>query len=105
MNSQLKKGVLEICVLALLQKRDFYGYELVEEIAQFMEITEGTIYPLLRRMKDTNMVDTYLVESSSGPPRKYYKLTDKGREESKLQVQEYFAFTEGIRSLLKGALS
>ena len=73
MNIQLKKGVLDLCVLSLLLKtHDRYGYELVAEISKCIEISEGTIYPLLRRLKNEGYVSTYLEESSEGPPRKYY---------------------------------
>ena len=71
MNSQFNKGILEMCVLALLSKREFYGLELVETISQYISISEGTIYPLLRRLTEENYVETYLQESLSGPPRKY----------------------------------
>ena len=73
MNIQFKKGVLELCVLSLLTKRDFYGYELVEYISKYINISEGTIYPLLRRFRTEGYVSTYLQESQEGPPRKYYK--------------------------------
>lgn len=74
MNIQLKKGVMEIVVLSMLRRRDFYGYELVSEISKYIEMSEGTIYPLLNRFKKDGLVDTYLAESHNGPPRKYIKL-------------------------------
>ena len=103
MNVQFKKGILEPCVLALLLQKDFYGYELVETISKYIEISEGTIYPLLKRLRDQKWVITYLVESPSGPPRKYYQLTNKGKEEAKYQVDEVLNFTTGVLQLLKGA--
>ena len=78
MNIQFKKGVLELCVLALLAKKNRYGYELVNEISKKIKISEGTIYPLLRRLKKEGYVTTYLEESREGAPRKYYELTEKG---------------------------
>lgn len=81
MNVQLKKGVMEIVVLSMLQRKDFYGYELVTEISKYIEMSEGTIYPLLNRFKKDGLVDTYLAESHNGPPRKYYRITDAGRAE------------------------
>ena len=81
MNIQFKKGVLEICVLSVLARKDCYGYELVGEISKQIDISEGTIYPLLRRLKDEGLVSTYLQESGEGPPRKYYRLTESGREQ------------------------
>lgn len=92
MNIQFKKGILELCVLSILKKRNCYGYELVNEILKFMEISEGTIYPLLRRLKKDDLVTTYLQESKEGPPRKYYQLTDDGmriHEELMLEWQNF----------------
>ena len=79
MNAQLKKGALEVCVLSQLAKGDKYGYELTEVISQEMTIAVGTLYPILKRLKDDLYVDTYLVESDGGPARKYYHLTEKAR--------------------------
>ena len=104
MDTQFKKGVLEICVLALLSKRDHYGYELVSDISQTISISEGTIYPLLRRLKNEEYVETYLQESSDGPPRKYYCLTDKGREAGQTLFDEWKIFNESVNQLLKGLI-
>lgn len=94
MNVQLKKGVMEIVVLSMLQRKDFYGYELVTEISKYIEMSEGTIYPLLNRFKKDGLVDTYLAESHNGPPRKYYRITDAGRAEFQESVKEW---TPGIQ--------
>ena len=79
MNAQFKKGALELCVLSKLVPADRYGYELAEAISGRMEIATGTLYLILKRMKDEAYVETYLVESDGGPARKYYHLTEKGR--------------------------
>lgn len=92
MNIQLKKGVMEIVVLSMLRRRDFYGYELVSEISKYIEMSEGTIYPLLNRFKKDGLVDTYLAESHNGPPRKYYKITEAGRTEYIESVREERVF-------------
>lgn len=78
MVTQFKKGVLELCVLSLISKKDCYGYEIVEVISQAIEVSEGTIYPLLRRLIKEQYCTTYLKESSEGPPRKYYSISDSG---------------------------
>ena len=65
---QLKKGALELCVLALLARRESYAYEIASTLATGVGMGEGTIYPLMRRMQDDGLVDTRLVESNSGPP-------------------------------------
>ena len=80
MNAQTKKGVLELCVLSLLQKRDCYGYEISQQLSKRIDIAGGTIYPILRKLKNDGLLTTYLQEESGGPPRKYYALTSLGRE-------------------------
>lgn len=78
--SQVKKGVLSYLVLCVLAKGEFYGYELMEEIKNYskIDIAEGTLYPLLNRLKKEKMVDSKWVEQESGIPRKYYHVTKQG---------------------------
>lgn len=102
MNIQFKKGVLELCVLNLIARRDRYGYELVEEISRNFEISEGTIYPLLRRLTKEGLCSTYLMESTEGPPRKYYKLTPKGVDMKEELVQEWKDFAKGVETMIEG---
>lgn len=101
MNIQFKKGVLELGVLALLAEQDRYGYELVNEISKKIVISEGTIYPLLKRLKNESYVTTYLQESSGGPPRKYYKLTDDGEARFEELKAEWLTFIENINTFLE----
>lgn len=103
MNIQFKKGVLELCVFAILDKKDCYGYELVNEISKNILISEGTIYPLLRRLKNDGYVKTYLQESQQGPPRKYYQLTELGKKMKNNLINEWFSFVKGIDHILKGS--
>ncbi|WP_419882867.1 PadR family transcriptional regulator [Peribacillus sp. B-H-3] len=105
MNVQFKKGVLELCVLVLLDKKDRYGYELVQKISDQIEISEGSVYPLLRRLTKEEYFTTYLQESSEGPSRKYYKLTDKGRTYLKELIAEWNEFTNGVNTLIKEGVS
>ena len=100
---QLKKGVLEMCVLALLSKGDNYAYDIASRMAEAVGMGEGTIYPLMRRMQNDGMVSTYLQETGSGPPRKYYKLTKSGANALKSQVSEWVVFETAVRKFL-GAL-
>jgi PadR family transcriptional regulator PadR len=100
MNPQFKKGILELCVLAMIARRDYYGYELVEEISKILEISEGTLYPILRRLTDESLFETYLQESSGGPPRKYYRITKKGLEFQKQQLKEWSEFNKKIEQLI-----
>lgn len=101
MNTQFKKGVLELCVLALLNKQDRYGYELVQKISAQIEVSEGSIYPLLRRLKKEEYLTTYLQESTEGPSRKYYKLTDKGRTHLYKIYDEWQQFSKGVYQILQ----
>lgn len=102
MNIQFKKGVLELCVLSLLRDHEHYGYEIIQKVADTIEISEGTIYPLLKRLRDEGYVSTRLVESSQGPSRKYYALTDLGRKETEKKIIDWFTFTKQVNELLKG---
>lgn len=102
LNIQLKKGVLELCVLSLLKADDKYGYELINEISKNIEISEGTIYPLLKRLKSEGYVETYLEESSEGPPRKYYRLTGKGEQTRVIFLNEWNEFLQGVNSIIGG---
>lgn len=102
MNTQFKKGVIELCVLSLLSKRDYYGYEIISHVSETIEISEGTIYPLLKRLRDDGLVTTHLVESSQGPSRKYYALTDLGKVKTKQSIEEWQSFTHHVNQLLEG---
>jgi PadR family transcriptional regulator PadR len=97
---QLKKGVLTLCVLALLNRRDSYAYEIASTLSDAIDMGEGTIYPLMRRMQSDGQVETYLVESSSGPSRKYYRLTDAGRRALEAQTVEWRAFVTAVEGVM-----
>ncbi|OYX33076.1 MAG: PadR family transcriptional regulator [Caulobacterales bacterium 32-69-10] len=98
---QLKKGVLELCVLALLSRQDSYAYEIASRLAEGIDMGEGTIYPLMRRMQTDGLVDTYLVESPSGPPRKYYRLTSAGKTSFSAQKSEWAAFAAAVQAIIE----
>ena len=101
MNTQYKKGVLELCVLALLRQRDCYGYEISEILSRRVDIADGTVYPILRKLKADGLLTTYLQEESGGPPRKYYKLTELGRETYQNDRTEYLNFAQSVRTVLE----
>jgi PadR family transcriptional regulator PadR len=102
MNVQFKKGVFELCVLALLNEKDCYGYDVSEFLSRHMDISDGTVYPILRRLKAEGLVTTYLSEESGGPPRKYYRITELGRREYTAARREWLDFVKTVRRLLKG---
>lgn len=101
MNIQYKKGVLELCVLSRLYREDCYGYDISEYISKYIDISDGTIYPILRKLKGDGLVTTYLSEESGGPPRKYYKLTQLGRDEYMAAKTEWLNFIQTVEKLLK----
>jgi PadR family transcriptional regulator, regulatory protein PadR len=101
MNTQYKKGVLELCILSLLTKRDCYGYEISDYLSKHVSIADGTVYPILRKLKADGLLTTYLQEESGGPPRKYYKLTELGRETYQNDRAEYLKFAQAVKKLLE----
>ena len=105
MNSQFKKGVLEMCVLALVSERDYYGYELLETICEKIEISEGAIYPILRRLTQEKYFETYLQESSEGPPRKYYRITKRGKAAAGELLEQWSEFRNHVEDLIQVGVS
>lgn len=101
MNAQFKKGALELCVLSKLVDSDRYGYELTDEISQKMVIATGTLYLVLKRLKDDRYVDTYLQESENGPARKYYHLTEEGRAYQSALKTEWLEFVQAVEHIIQ----
>lgn len=78
--TQMLKGILEYCILSIIQRRDVYASEILEEFNQAeLEVVEGSIYPILTRLKNSEYLSYYWQESNSGPPRKYFKITEPGK--------------------------
>ena len=100
---QLKKGALELCVLALLSQRDNYAYEIASRLAEAIGMGEGTIYPLMRRLQSDGLVETYLVESTAGPPRKYYRLSEAGKTSFNSQHADWKSFSGAVDDILGSA--
>lgn len=101
MNSQFKKGVVEMCVLNLVCQKDRYGYELIETISSEIEISEGTVYPILRRLTKEGYFETYLKESTGGPPRKYYRITEEGKLAGEAFRADWLEFGAKVQRLLE----
>ena len=97
---QLKKGALELCVLALLSQQDSYAYEIASRLADAIGMGEGTIYPLMRRLQADGLVETYLVESSAGPSRKYYRLSAAGKASFEAQKAAWASFSGAVEGIL-----
>ena len=100
--SQLRRGVLEYCVLALLRQQERYGFELVRSLSAVdgLVTSEGTIYPLLTRLRKEALVTTFWQESASGPPRRYYRLTDAGAAALAAFSDDWARFRDGVDALL-----
>lgn len=79
MDIQIKKGLLEVCVLAVISKQDSYGYQIIKDVSTCIEISESTLYPILKRLEASSCVTTYSMEHNSRL-RKYYRITNLGRQ-------------------------
>jgi PadR family transcriptional regulator, regulatory protein PadR len=103
--TQLRKGLLELCVVSLLLEGEMYGYDLVKRLADIrpLVITEGTVYPLLSRLKKAGLVETRLAESSSGPARKYYVLSDEGKPVVRLMQTYWKEISGGIDDIISAS--
>lgn len=102
--TQLRKGLLELAILNVLGGAGaLYGYDIVRRLGDVdgLVITEGTVYPILSRLKTERHIESYLEESSSGPPRKYYRLTPRGKEELRRMNQHWQRLHEAISELRK----
>jgi PadR family transcriptional regulator, regulatory protein PadR len=101
--SQLRRGVLEFCVLALLRDGERYGFEIVRTLSQAdgLVTTEGTLYPLLGRLRKEGVVETTWRESPSGPPRRYYRLSSDGQTLLGGFAVEWTRFRDSVDALLE----
>lgn len=98
---QVRKGVLELCILTALKGGERYGYELVKGLVAVpgVQVAEGSIYPLLSRLKRQGFVETRLVESVEGPARKYYSLTKGGRVQAETMGEYFRGLVTGFETL------
>lgn len=101
MNVQFKKGALELCVLLLISQQDQYGYELAQNISKKIQIAEGTLYPLLRRLTKEKWLTTYFAESKEGPSRKYYSITEEGERHLQSLVEEWEHFSIAVNQFIE----
>lgn len=100
--TQLRKGLLDLCILRVLARGEMYGYDLVKRLAGTpgLVVTEGTVYPLLSRLRRARLVETRLEESAGGPARKYYVLSKEGRRILKLMNLYWGELAQGVQGLL-----
>lgn len=99
--TQLRKGLLELAILNSLSGSALYGYDIARRLREVdgLVMTEGTIYPILSRLRNEEYVETYIEESPDGPPRKYYRLTSRGRDELRRMNQHWQRLHEAIGSV------
>ena len=98
--SQMRKGILEFCILSIIRRGEAYPSDIVEEMkAAGLHILEGTLYPLLTRLKNSEMLTYRWVESNSGPPRKYFLLTEKGESFYGELEQTWQELSNGVNKL------
>lgn len=88
MDAQMKKGMVDVCILSLLSRGDSYGYQLIKDIGPIMELSESTLYPVLRRLEAARCLTVYSVEHNSRL-RKYYAITDAGRARIAAFLEEW----------------
>ena len=96
MDVQIKRGLLDVCVLAAINSEDSYGYKIIKDIKPYLEISESTLYPILRRLGASNMLEEKSVEHN-GRLRKYYHITEKGKK----RIEEFKAEWKEVLSVYK----
>ena len=96
--SQLRRGVLELCILEVLRGQPSYGYEIVSTLGVLGPLAAGenTVYPLLRRLKNDGLLETFTRESPAGPPRQYYRVTPAGRRRLAALAREWTAVVQAV---------
>ena len=100
---QLGSSLLDACVLATLHKEDTYGYRLTQEVKRVMDISESTLYPVLRRLMKEGYLETY-DQQHMGRNRRYYRLTEAGKEKYREYVKEWDEFSDKVSDILKGGI-
>jgi len=102
---QIKKGLIEIAVLSLLLEKDMYGYIIIQDINSYSNgvfiLKEGTLYPVLYRLEDNNLIRSYWInEDERSKPKKYYNITEKGKKMYLEMIQDYESINQGLNSIL-----
>lgn len=104
-SAQMRKGVLEYCVLACVASESTYGFEIAKRLAQYPDLltSEGTLYPLLSRLRKQGLVETVWKESDLGPPRRYYSLTHEGKKSLTSFSRAWRPFSAAVTTILQEA--
>ncbi|HEY5649869.1 MAG TPA: PadR family transcriptional regulator [Acidimicrobiia bacterium] len=103
-SSQLLKGVLDMCLLAVISEQPSYGYEMVRKLSSrgLDLVSDGTIYPVLSRLQRGGLIDSYLEPSTEGPARKYYRITEAGTARLADWTNEWRTMSDGVEAVLEG---
>ncbi|QWB99636.1 PadR family transcriptional regulator [Mycoplasmatota bacterium] len=104
MNSQMKKGIVELCIMKLIEIKKSSTFEILNKM-RALEVNENTIYPILRRLNNEGYLRQEKGNNDIGAPRKYYDLTDKGRSELSNQIDDWFGFINSVNEILKGDIN
>lgn len=104
MDSQLKKGTIELAVLSLLHQKDNYGYPITKILSEEMAVKETTVYLILQRLEKNGFIASYKIENTENKVRKYYTLTDYGKEQFHVYVQEWKSINQTLERLIEGEL-
>lgn len=100
--SQMRKGILELCILSILEKNDAYPTEIIQELKNAkLIVVEGTLYPLLNRLKDEGHLTYNWQESNQGPPRKYYRITPEGKKFLKELINNWEDIVKAVNKIIK----
>lgn len=100
MNTQFKKGILDLVILKSVQDQEMYGFEIIEKLSDSLSINENTIYPILRRLTEQKLFETYTTDSPLGAKRKYYRITERGKKRLNNYLNEYNTFINNVDEIL-----
>ena len=103
-SSQLLKGALDMCLLAIIAEQPSYGYEMVRKLSDrgLDLVSDGAIYPVLSRLQRSDLIDSYLEPSNEGPARKYYRITAAGEDRLREWTNEWRTMSTGVEAVLRG---
>ncbi|MBP7184048.1 MAG: PadR family transcriptional regulator [Saprospiraceae bacterium] len=100
--AQMRKGVLDLCILSIIAESEVYPSDIISQLKKYdMIVVEGTLYPLLTRLKDAGLLQYSWKESTSGPPRKYFKLTESGQELLDEMIISWQEFVTSVNQIIK----
>ena len=103
MDTQIKKGLLEVCVLTVLREKDSYGYQIIRDVSPCIAISESTLYPILKRLEGSGCLTTYSVEYQ-GRLRKYYRITQQGKDKITAFLQEWEEVMQVYQFIKEGSI-